>query len=163
MAEDFHKRCPTCEELRVGFTYRELINGLCRKHALEQASGSFIKLTWRDHAGRNRDDYGFLRWYPIRDEVQMVRYVRKVSDTGARVVRERSHNVVGIEPMTEAEYLHMLIESGGHCAVQHFGRTYGGHIIQTARTRVLVRFRGATKTYERWKPAYAVQPNMLSL
>jgi hypothetical protein len=97
MAEVFHHRCPTCEELRVGFTYRTLINGLCTRHALEQASGSFVKLTWRDQVGRNRDDYGFLRWYPIRDEINMVRYVRKVSDIGARVVRERSHNVVNIE------------------------------------------------------------------
>lgn len=160
MTENFHKRCPTCEELRIGFTYRTLINGLCRVHALESASGSFVKLTYQGNACEH-SIYGWLRYYRAGKEVHTIKFARTPTDAGRIFSRSiYLHNVVAIEVMTEAEYVHMLVESGGLCVVQHFGHKHAGRIVQSARTRVLVRFFGrGGGCYERWKPVYAVQPN----
>jgi len=130
-------------------------------HAVEAAQGSFVKLEVQgSHATHFL--YGFLRYYVSENAVHVIRFASTSTDD--RRIFSRAYSPIDVQsiiPMSETEYLHKLVEDGMRVIVQHFGRKYPGRIIQTARTRVLVRFQGASKTYERWKPVYAVQPNAL--
>lgn len=152
-------RCTDCEREGRGFEHRELVNERCKVHALRAiVNYSFVEITYTGSlSGVEHRMRGLLCYYSRNDTFSIMKFARRHDDFGRHSTTMEPWQLRGIRPVSDLEQAQSL-PPGTPVTIEHFGRLYNARVLEAKKTRVLVRFRGATgKVYDRWKSGFAVQ------
>lgn len=156
-------RCIDCEQEKRGIEHRELVNDRCKPHALAAVDHLFVEVAYISNlSGIEYRVRGFLFYYATGQKFSIKKFARHTDDSGVHTPTMEAWQLRAIRPITGREQACSLPPEEP-VFIHHFGRQYGGRVIERSRSRVLVRFRGTAsgRIYDRWKPAEAVQHRQL--